>query len=200
MGQFGDHLDDATLCELATGPLVQKLQLSSHSTTGLEECTREMFALAMLVRLGKVTETDIKQTFAAFRVLDVDNDGFLSSKSIIAGMLQKRRQAFQHAPPPPPPAKNGSMYWFGNAGSLHVRADGSDYRFGHAEQQPHTYYESERTSLMENNTDYDSFADPVVFAPPVAPPPDVEYCYHGVLDNKHDEVAPVPYNESIRSI
>ena len=51
-----------------------------------------MFALAMLVRLGKVTEQDIRQTFAAFRKLDVQNDGVLNSKSIIAGMIQKRRR------------------------------------------------------------------------------------------------------------
>ena len=58
---------------------------------GLDECTREMFALAMLVRLGKVTERDIRQTFSAFRCLDVDNDGVLNSRTIIAGMMQKRR-------------------------------------------------------------------------------------------------------------
>lgn len=46
----------------------------------------------MLVRLGKVTEHDIRQTFAAFQKLDVQNDGVLNSKSIIAGMIQKRRR------------------------------------------------------------------------------------------------------------
>lgn len=50
-----------------------------------------MFCLAMLVRLGKVTEEDIKLTFAAFRKLDVHNDGVLNSKSIIACMVQKRK-------------------------------------------------------------------------------------------------------------
>lgn len=124
--QFGDQLDDAALRELATGPLVKRLQLSNHSVTGLEECTREMFALAMMVRLGKVTETDIKQTFKAFRRLDVDNEGVLTTKSIIAGMVQKHRslhgsgsmsdlrkaaeemanvpqEPSQQQPPPPPP-------------------------------------------------------------------------------------------------
>jgi hypothetical protein len=88
---------------------------------GLDECTREMFALAMLVRLGKVTERDIRQTFSAFRCLDVDNDGVLNSRTIIAGMMQKRRSRVnlsamtdfteddeshcnpQPDPPPPPP-------------------------------------------------------------------------------------------------
>lgn len=156
-------MDDATLRELATGPLVRNIQLHSHSAAGLEECTREMFALAMLVRLGKVTETDIKQTFAAFRRLDVDNDGFLSSKAIIAGMLQRRRSMMEIAPPPPPPLneKSESMparswYWFGSrSGSLHVATKDGDFRFEHPDQGPPI--DSEHSSLLENNTGYDSF-------------------------------------------
>jgi alkylhydroperoxidase/carboxymuconolactone decarboxylase family protein YurZ len=89
--QFGDELDDAALRELATGPLIQRLHLSADRADGLDECTREMFSLAMLVRLGKVSETDVKETFAAFRRLDVNNEGILNSKSIIAAIIQKRR-------------------------------------------------------------------------------------------------------------
>jgi alkylhydroperoxidase/carboxymuconolactone decarboxylase family protein YurZ len=89
--QFGDHLDDAALRELATGPLIQRLHLSASRTDGLDECTREMFSLAMLVRLGKVSEQDIRETFASFRRLDVNDEGVLNSKSIIAAMIQKRR-------------------------------------------------------------------------------------------------------------
>jgi hypothetical protein len=81
------------LRELATGPLIQRLNLSYIHPTGLDECTREMFSLAMLVRLGKVTEEDIKQTFAAFRKLDVHDEGVLNSRSIIAGMIQKHRNS-----------------------------------------------------------------------------------------------------------
>jgi hypothetical protein len=160
--QFGDQLDDATLRELATGPLVRNLQLHSHSTTGLEECARETFALAMLVRLGKVTETDIKQTFAAFRRLDVDNDGYLSSKSIVAGMFQKRRSLMVPPPPPPPPMReskqNRARYWFGKrSGSLHVTTeDGDDFRFEHPDQQAPP--DSEQSSMfISYNTGYDSF-------------------------------------------
>ena len=90
--QFGDELDDAALRELATGPLVQKLRLTANRADGLDECTREMFSLAMLVRLGKVTESDILDSFAAFRRLDVNDEGVLNSKSIIAAMWQKRRR------------------------------------------------------------------------------------------------------------
>jgi hypothetical protein len=117
--QFGDHLDDAALRELATGPLIQRLHLSASRTDGLDECTREMFSLAMLVRLGKVSEQDIRETFASFRRLDVNDEGVLNSKSIIAAMIQKRRaqqlsaQLSDHptslpvqlsAHPPPPPS------------------------------------------------------------------------------------------------
>lgn len=108
--QFGDQLDDAALEELATGPVVQRLRLSEKQSHGLNECTREMFSLAMLVRLGKVSEQDIKQTFAAFRRLDVNDEGVLNSKTIIDGMVKKRRlQAMStnrpsdEGPPPPPP-------------------------------------------------------------------------------------------------
>jgi hypothetical protein len=87
--QFGDQLDDAALRELATGPVIQRLRLAGH--TPLDECTREMFSLAMLVRMGKVNEEEILHTFAAFKRLDVVNEGVLNSRSIIAGMVQKRR-------------------------------------------------------------------------------------------------------------
>lgn len=89
--QFGDQLDDAALSELATGPVIQRLHLAGSNPEGLEECTREMFSLAMLVRLGKVSEEEIRQTFAAFRRLDVNDEGVLNSKSIIAAMIQKRK-------------------------------------------------------------------------------------------------------------
>lgn len=114
--QFGEHLDDAALRELATGPLIQRLRLSANRTDGLDECTREMFALAMLVRLGKVNEQDIRDTFASFRRLDVNNEGVLNSKSIIAGMIKKRRNTslgiqtqdngYPAQTPPPPPLQS----------------------------------------------------------------------------------------------
>lgn len=89
--QFGDALDDSALRELATGPLVRRLNLATENPGGLDECTREMFCLAMLVRLGKVTEEDIKLTFAAFKKLDLNDEKVLNSKAIIAGMIQRHR-------------------------------------------------------------------------------------------------------------
>lgn len=191
--QFGDQLDDVALRELATGPLMQNLQLSTHSTTGLEECTREMFALAMLVRLGKVSETDIKQTFRAFRRLDVDNDGMLTTKSIIAGMVHKHRSTHgstnnlrkageipseppltQQPPPPPPPpppfvdpgaqqVHASSPLRFGNRASPHLPTDRDSFRF--ARPAPG---ESEQSFLMRNSTGYDSFSgQPQAFGPDV---------------------------------
>jgi hypothetical protein len=139
--QFGDHLDDAALRELATGPLVQRLRLATNRTDGLDECTREMFSLAMLVRLGKVTEHDIRGTFSCFKHLDVNNEGVLNSKSIIAGMIAKQRQSSayiaSHPPPPPPPDATAQdqvdeklkSAWFGPQGSLHVNTEDSSYVF-----------------------------------------------------------------------
>ena len=89
--QFGNQLDDAALRELATGPLVKRLQLSATRADGLDECTREMFALAMLVRLGRISEQDVRSTFDAFRRLDVDDDGVLNSRDIIMDEFHRRQ-------------------------------------------------------------------------------------------------------------
>jgi len=114
--QFGDQLDDAALRELACGPVIQRLHLAVSNSNGLNECTREMFSLAMLVRMGKVSEDEIRQTFAAFRQLDVNDEGVLNSKSIIAAMIQKRKSermaqedSYRNMAPPPPPV--GTTYW-----------------------------------------------------------------------------------------
>ena len=58
--------------------------------TMLHECTREMFLIAMLIRLGKVSEQDISQIYSVFRSLDSGNDGRLDSRDIIFGELRKR--------------------------------------------------------------------------------------------------------------
>mmetsp|Transcript_27313 Transcript_27313/g.41331 ORF Transcript_27313/g.41331 Transcript_27313/m.41331 type:complete len:1283 (-) Transcript_27313:262-4110(-) len=114
--QFGDQLDDAALRELATGPLIQRLRLSMSRSNGLDECTREMFALAMLVRLGKVTERDVHQTFAAFRRLDVDNEGVLNSRTIITGIMHKRksmkdlRDTIPESPPASPRSESKTLF------------------------------------------------------------------------------------------
>eukprot|EP00557_Chaetoceros_sp_GSL56_P007524 CAMPEP_0176496404 /NCGR_PEP_ID=MMETSP0200_2-20121128/11173_1 /TAXON_ID=947934 /ORGANISM="Chaetoceros sp., Strain GSL56" /LENGTH=1333 /DNA_ID=CAMNT_0017894349 /DNA_START=770 /DNA_END=4771 /DNA_ORIENTATION=+ len=80
--QFGNELDDATLEELTTGPLMRRLQLTGNNNPqGLGQCSREAFALAMLVRLGRVSEEDIRSTYAAFNRLDKDNHSFFSSTS-----------------------------------------------------------------------------------------------------------------------
>jgi hypothetical protein len=172
--QFGDHLDDAALRELATGPLVQRLRLSANRTDGLDECTREMFSLAMLVRLGKVTEHDIRGTFSCFRHLDVNNEGVLNSKSIIGGMIAKQRQssAYQtnsHQPPPPPPPppistegkneKEMQQFWFGPQGSSHVTTTASSYLFhdSHNPGAPSSATSQEALGLpLNDNSDDDT--------------------------------------------
>lgn len=51
-----------------------------------------MFSLAMLVRLGRISEKDIQSTFHAFSRLDCDNDGKLSSKDIICGTVKAHKR------------------------------------------------------------------------------------------------------------
>jgi len=91
LGQFGSHLTDDELRELSTGRLIQRLKLATDRPDGLEECTREMFSLAMLVRLGRISEDDVKSTFAAFRRLDVGAQGKLNSRTVIEGEVMRRR-------------------------------------------------------------------------------------------------------------
>eukprot|EP00814_Leptocylindrus_danicus_P020289 CAMPEP_0116026316 /NCGR_PEP_ID=MMETSP0321-20121206/13747_1 /TAXON_ID=163516 /ORGANISM="Leptocylindrus danicus var. danicus, Strain B650" /LENGTH=320 /DNA_ID=CAMNT_0003499029 /DNA_START=511 /DNA_END=1473 /DNA_ORIENTATION=+ len=98
LSQFGMYLDDAALRELASGPLMQRIREKlgeeemNRRGVMLDECTREMFSLAMLIRLGKITEKDVSLIFSAFRRLDVGNDGKLDSRDIIFGELEKRQQ------------------------------------------------------------------------------------------------------------
>jgi len=51
----------------------------------MDHCKREMFALTMLVRLGRITEQDIRSTFAAFQKLDKNNDGIIASRQMQGG-------------------------------------------------------------------------------------------------------------------
>jgi hypothetical protein len=144
--QVGDELDDAALRELATGPVIRRLHLSANRPDGLAECTREMFSLAMLVRLGKVTEQDIRESFAAFRRLDVNDEGVLNSKSIIAAMVKNRqRSAFSRSTSGTnlqslgdeqvhdDHSQHSSVFWQGPERSLHVATAEGEYIFNRAE-------------------------------------------------------------------
>ena len=51
-----------------------------------------MFSLAMLVRLGRITEQDVRSTFAAFKRLDKDNDGLLTSREIIMSAVDRKKK------------------------------------------------------------------------------------------------------------
>lgn len=76
-------MDDAALHELVSGPLVKRMTGMIESRSNVDDqCTREMFALTMLVRLGRITEQDVRSTFAAFQKLDKNNEGVLTSKQI----------------------------------------------------------------------------------------------------------------------
>ena len=91
LNQFGMHLDEASLRELATGPVIQRIrEVLDEEDTMLHECTREMFLMAMLVRLGKISEQDITVIYSAFRRLDAGHDGRLDSRDIIFGELKKQ--------------------------------------------------------------------------------------------------------------
>lgn len=88
--------------ELISGPLVKRLSGMANNKSELDYCSREMFALTMLIRLGRITEQDVRSTFAAFQRLDRHNEGFISQKEIhgtmfgpsldtMGGLLPKQR-------------------------------------------------------------------------------------------------------------
>ena len=52
--------------------IIRRLQMSTSRPDGLGKCSRETFALAMLMRLGRISERDVQATFAAFRRLEKD--------------------------------------------------------------------------------------------------------------------------------
>jgi hypothetical protein len=75
-------LDNAVLHELVSGPLVQRLYgKQGTQVEDFNQCSKEMFALTMLIRLGRVSEQDVRSTFAAFQNLDKNNEGFLTTGS-----------------------------------------------------------------------------------------------------------------------
>lgn len=75
-------MDDGALHELVSGPLVKRLYGKQGKTVeDFNQCSKEMFALTMLVRLGRVSENDVRSIFAAFQKLDKNNEGFLRTGS-----------------------------------------------------------------------------------------------------------------------
>ncbi|KAL7554225.1 hypothetical protein ACHAWF_017643 [Thalassiosira exigua] len=134
LGQFGDQLKDEELRELSTGRLINRLKLATNRPDGLEECTREMFSLAMLVRLGRITEDDVKATFAAFRRLDIGNYGKLNSRTIIEGeiMRQKSLKNIQEALSPPEPQWQQPLHAYSKESLV---SEGTNYSVEYPEYQ-----------------------------------------------------------------
>lgn len=149
--QFGDQLDDAALRELATGPVIQRLRLAGNNPNGLDECTREMFAIAMLVRLGKVSEDEVRQTFAAFRRLDINNEGVLNSKSIIAAMIQKCRRQQKEQPTPSTALPSYPIHDYSNNDQTLENDNGESLEYNEEEDDDDDFYIAD--DLSDPNTD-----------------------------------------------
>lgn len=135
-----------------------------------------MFALAMLVRLGKVTEHDVRMTFAAFRRLDLGNDGVLNSQDIIVGMMQQRRQSSiqnlvalgKAESIVPQPAADRPWYFFGKNGSTHLVDEEPESPYPYENEQEAV--DPEHESLLQNfpmpsmeNRIYNSMNDAMSF-------------------------------------
>jgi len=91
LGHFGNRLDDAALSKLSSGDLIKHLSLVDNNSNRLQECTRETFALAMLVRLGRIDDKDVQNIHKAFQRLDRKRDVKLNSGDIILGQINKTK-------------------------------------------------------------------------------------------------------------
>ena len=86
LNQYGDHLTEEELWELAAGEQLQALGLSSSP----EYVTRNEFTLAMLIRMHKLDEADLSSCFEAFGKLDTTNDGKLDLRDVRAIRARER--------------------------------------------------------------------------------------------------------------
>merc|ERR1711884_904882 len=87
LNQFGDDFDDVAFREV--GAIIRRLQVSTSRPDGPGQCTREMFALAMLMRLGRISERDVKATFMAFRRLEEDGNDTLTGRDLLVSEFEK---------------------------------------------------------------------------------------------------------------
>lgn len=87
LNQFVDDYDDMAVREVAA--IIRRLQMSTSRPDGLGKCSRETFALAMLMRLGRISERDVQATFAAFRRLEKDGNDILTGKDLIVNELEQ---------------------------------------------------------------------------------------------------------------
>mmetsp|Transcript_8670 Transcript_8670/g.15205 ORF Transcript_8670/g.15205 Transcript_8670/m.15205 type:complete len:487 (-) Transcript_8670:44-1504(-) len=182
--QFGNQLTDDDLRELSTGRLINRLKLATNRPDGLEECNREMFSLAMLVRLGRITEHDVKATFAAFRRLDVGNYGKLNSRTIIEGEIMRRKSlrnlvALSALSPPEQWAQPTQHY------SRESLSQGPSY---HAEYSPPDPFRSSTNGSFSRNSSMGSYYSQGV----VSGAPSFDYDAYERWASNFDQYSPSP--------
>ena len=73
LGQYGDELTHEEYLELTRGELIRSLAIDADDGT----CTKSTFALAMLVKLGKIDKDDVAKCCEQFDRLDHAKHGFL---------------------------------------------------------------------------------------------------------------------------
>jgi voltage-gated potassium channel Kch len=121
--QFGEDLDEDALHELVSGPLVKRLTgMADTRPNRMDHCTREMFALTMLIRLGRITENDVRSTFSAFQKLDKNNEGILMGKELPRRDLRQQQMNFQEVGNSLPRQRNSNSSLSENSGLLHPLA------------------------------------------------------------------------------
>ena len=107
--QYGDTLSEGALWDLAASPEMRHLQLDrgadasgdagegSRAGTPRAYVSRDAFCLALLVRMGTVTPSELTAVQAAFDRLDVDGSGRLDMFDVHAGQLRHAHAARERA-------------------------------------------------------------------------------------------------------
>ena len=78
LGQYGDTLSHEEFLELTRGELIRSLNVDADDG----KCTKATFALAMLVKLGRIDAADVAACASQFDRLDHNASGFLAREDV----------------------------------------------------------------------------------------------------------------------
>lgn len=102
--QYGDELTHVEFLDLTRGDLVKKLNVEDDG-----KCSKATFAVAMLVKLGKIDEDDVAECVAAFNRLDRTQSGYLGREDVAEldgrPALERSRTFESDEDEPPPQAR-----------------------------------------------------------------------------------------------
>ena len=151
-----------------------------------------MFSLAMLVRLGRITEHDVKATFAAFRRLDVGNYGKLNSRTIIEGEIMRRKSLRNLVALSPPEQWEQPTQHYEQPPQHYSRESLSQGPSYHAEYSPPDPFRSSANGSFSRNSSVGSYFSQGV----VSGAPSFDYDAYERWASNFDQYSPTPLSTS----